>query len=305
MLPGNPVAATDPANEHRPVTNDMDATAAPIQVGAPLALAAAAPALADREAVFDVRGAGVWYGRHLALRDVSMRIPGNAVTALIGPSGCGKSSFLRCLNRMHDLTDSAGVFGQFLFGGLDMYAPGVDPVAVRRRIGMVFQQPNPFWKSVYDNVAFGPRVLGMKQELDQRVEAGLRRAALWEELKDRLRTPATSLSGGQQQRLCIARALATDPEVLLMDEPCSALDPVATAQIEELMTALKKHYTMVVVTHNMHQAARVADMTAFFTVEAGEEGRRTGVLVEYDETDRMFTHPSDPRTEAYITGRFG
>jgi phosphate transport system ATP-binding protein len=305
MLPVHPVAATDPADEHRPVTNDMDATAAPIQVGAPSTLATAAPARGDREIVFDVRGAGVWYGRHLALRDVSLQIPGNAITALIGPSGCGKSSFLRCLNRMHDLTASAGVVGDFRFHGLDVYAPGVDPVAVRRRIGMVFQQPNPFWKSVYDNVAFGPRMLGMKQDLDQRVEAGLRRAALWEELKNRLRAPATSLSGGQQQRLCIARALATDPEVLLMDEPCSALDPVATAQIEELMTELRKDCTVVVVTHTMHQAARVADMTAFFSVEPGVEGRRTGILVEYDETDTMFTHPSDPRTEAYITGRFG
>ncbi|HSS59601.1 MAG TPA: phosphate ABC transporter ATP-binding protein, partial [Solirubrobacteraceae bacterium] len=189
--------------------------------------------------------------------------------------------------------------------GDPIYGAGIDPVAIRRRIGMVFQRSNPFPKSVYDNVAFGPRVLGMKQDLDQRVEAGLRRAALWDELKDRLRAPATSLSGGQQQRLCIARALAIDPEVLLMDEPCSALDPIATAQIEELMVDLKKEYTVVVVTHNMQQAARVADMTAFFSIEAGEEGRRPGILVEYDQTDRMFTNPSDARTEAYVTGRFG
>jgi phosphate transport system ATP-binding protein len=197
------------------------------------------------------------------------------------------------------------VSGDVHYHGEDLYASTVDPVEVRKRIGMVFQKPNPFPKSIYDNCAFGPRVLGMKGKMDERVERALRRAAIWDEVKDRLKLPALSLSGGQQQRLCIARALATDPEVLLMDEPCSALDPIATAKIEELMVELKKEFTVVVVTHNMQQAARVADMTAFFSVEVGEEGRRTGVLVEYDETTRMFTNPSDPRTEAYVTGRFG
>jgi phosphate transport system ATP-binding protein len=289
------------------VNPDMDATAAPIRVGAQQALSAspALPPVENREVVFGIRGGSVHYGSHLALKEVDMDIYRNFVTAFIGPSGCGKSTFLRCLNRLNDLIPSAKVGGDVLYHGDDLYASTVDPVEVRKRIGMVFQKPNPFPKSIYDNTAFGPRVLGMKGSMDERVELALHRAAIWDEVKDRLKLPALSLSGGQQQRLCIARALATDPEVLLMDEPCSALDPIATAKIEELMIELKKEFTVVVVTHNMQQAARVADMTAFFSVEVGEEGRRTGVLVEYDETTRMFTNPSDQRTEAYVTGRFG
>jgi phosphate transport system ATP-binding protein len=289
------------------VNPDMDATAAPIRVGAQQALSAsrALPPIENREVVFGIRDGSVHYGSHLALKEVSLDIYRNFVTAFIGPSGCGKSTFLRCLNRLNDLIPSAKVSGDVHYHGEDLYASSVDPVEVRKRIGMVFQKPNPFPKSIYDNTAFGPRVLGMKGDMDLRVETALKRAAIWDEVKDRLKQPALSLSGGQQQRLCIARALATDPEVLLMDEPCSALDPIATAKIEELMLDLKKEYTVVVVTHNMQQAARVADMTAFFSVEVGEEGRRTGILVEYDETTRMFTNPSEPRTEAYVTGRFG
>jgi phosphate transport system ATP-binding protein len=284
----------------------MDATAAPIRVGAQaLSASAALPPVENREVVFGIRGGAVRYGSHLALKEVNLDIYRNFVTAFIGPSGCGKSTLLRCLNRLNDLIPSAKVSGDVHYHGEDLYAATVDPVEVRKRIGMVFQKPNPFPKSIYDNTAFGPRVLGMKDRMDHRVETALRRAAIWDEVKDRLKQPALSLSGGQQQRLCIARALATDPEVLLMDEPCSALDPIATAKIEELMLELKKDFTVVVVTHNMQQAARVADMTAFFSVEVGEEGRRTGVLVEYDETSRMFTNPSEPRTEAYVTGRFG
>jgi phosphate transport system ATP-binding protein len=285
----------------------MDATAAPIRVGAQQALSASPvlPPIESREVVFGIRDGSVHYATHLALKEVDLDIYRNFVTAFIGPSGCGKSTLLRCLNRLNDLIPTARVSGEFHYHAEDLYAPSVDPVEVRKRIGMVFQKPNPFPKSIYDNTAFGPRVLGMKGDMDERVETALRRAAIWDEVKDRLKLPALSLSGGQQQRLCIARALATDPEVLLMDEPCSALDPIATAKIEELMLELKKQYTVVVVTHNMQQAARVADMTAFFSVEVGEEGRRTGVLVEYDATTRMFTNPSDQRTEAYVTGRFG
>ncbi len=285
----------------------MNTTAAPITVGATSHAASPAtlPPVANREVVFGIRDCSVHYGTHLALKDVNLDIYRSFVTAFIGPSGCGKSTLLRCLNRMNDLIPSARVGGDVQYHGQDLYATTVDPVEVRKRIGMVFQKPNPFPKSIYDNTAFGPRVLGMKDDMDERVETALRRAAIWDEVKDRLKLPALSLSGGQQQRLCIARALATDPEVLLMDEPCSALDPIATAKIEELMVELKKEFTVIVVTHNMQQAARVADMTAFFSVEVGEEGRRTGVLVEYDETTRMFTNPSDQRTEAYVTGRFG
>ncbi len=285
----------------------MDATAAPIRIGADPGMAAspALPPPEAREIVFGVRGASVHYGTHLALRDVDLDVYRNFVTAFIGPSGCGKSSFIRCFNRLNDLIPTARVGGQITYHGEDLYAPAVDAVEVRQRIGMVFQKPNPFPKSIYDNIAFGPRVLGMKGGLDERVEQALQRAAIWDEVKDRLKTPALSLSGGQQQRLCIARALATDPDVLLMDEPCSALDPIAPAKIEELMLELRRDFTVIVVTHNMQQAARVADMTAFFTVEVGDEGRRTGILIEYDETARMFTNPQDSRTEAYVTGRFG
>jgi phosphate transport system ATP-binding protein len=257
------------------------------------------------EVVFDVQDVGVSYDGKFAIRDVSMRIHKNQVTAIIGPSGCGKSTFIRVFNHMNDLIPGAQVHGRVLFHGEDLYGREVDPVEVRKLVGMVFQKPNPFPKSIYDNVAFGPRVLGWRQELDERVEKALRDAALWDEVKDRLKANALGLSGGQQQRLCIARALATEPEVILMDEPASALDPIATTRIEDLMHELKRDYTILIVTHNMQQAARVADMTAFFSVEVGAEGERTGILVEYDETSKIFTQPGDQRTEDYVTGRFG
>jgi phosphate transport system ATP-binding protein len=277
----------------------------PINVGpVEIAQQRQAPAPAQREVVFDIRDLEVDYGSTVAVSGVNLEIYGNYITAMIGPSGCGKSTFIRCLNRMNDLVPSAKIKGQVLYHGQDLYGEGVDPVEVRRRIGMVFQRANPFPKSIYDNVAWGPRVLGMKKDLDERVERALTDAALWNEVKDRLKKGALSLSGGQQQRLCIARAIAIEPEVLLLDEPASALDPIATAAIEELMHELKRDYTLVIVTHNMQQAARVADLTAFFTLEVGE-GRRTGVLVEYDDTDKIFTNPSDKRTEDYVTGRFG
>jgi phosphate transport system ATP-binding protein len=282
-----------------------DEVTIPINVGpVEIAQERKAPAPAQRETVFDIRELKVDYGPITAISGVNLEIYKNYITAMIGPSGCGKSTFIRCLNRMNDLVPSAKVEGQVLYRGEDMYADGVDPVEVRRRIGMVFQRANPFPKSIYDNVAWGPRVLGMKQGLDERVERALTSAALWDEVKDRLKKSALSLSGGQQQRLCIARAIAIEPEVLLLDEPASALDPIATSAIEDLMHELKKDYTLVIVTHNMQQAARVADLTAFFTLEVGE-GKRTGVLVEYDGTDKIFTNPSDKRTEDYVTGRFG
>jgi phosphate transport system ATP-binding protein len=259
----------------------------------------------SREVVFDVRDLEVYYGSFRALKDMTLDVRRNEVTAFIGPSGCGKSTFIRCFNRMNDLIPGARVEGNILYRGADLYAHGVDPVEVRKRIGMVFQKPNPFPKSIFDNVAFGPRVNRMQGDLGERVERALRQAALWDEVKDRLKESALSLSGGQQQRLCIARALATNPEVILMDEPASALDPISTTRIEDLMHDLKREYTIVIVTHNMQQAARVADMTAFFSVEVGEEGRRTGILVEYDSTAKIFTQPSDKRTEDYVTGRFG
>ena len=256
--------------------------------------------------LFDVSDLTVSYSGVPALRGVSLEIFKNHVTAFIGPSGCGKSTFIRCFNRMNDLIPAALVEGRILYHGTDLYAPEVDSVEVRKRIGMVFQKPNPFPKSIYDNVAFGPRVLGWKKNLDERVERALRHAALWDEVKNRLKASAYSLSGGQQQRLCIARCLAVEPDVLLMDEPASALDPISTTAIEDLMHTLKNEYTIVIVTHNMQQAARVADMTAFFSVDVDEEKDiRTGVLVEYDQTPTIFTNPSDKRTEDYVTGRFG
>jgi phosphate transport system ATP-binding protein len=259
----------------------------------------------QRDVVFDIRGLTVRYGRSTtAISDVDLEIYRNIITAVIGPSGCGKSTFIRCLNRMNDLVAGARIDGQVLYQGDDLYGSHVDPVEVRRRIGMVFQKANPFPKSIYDNVAWGPRVLGMKKGLDDRVEKALRGAALWDEVRDRLKKNALSLSGGQQQRLCIARAIAVEPEVLLLDEPASALDPIATSAIEELMHELKRDYTLVIVTHNMQQAARVADLTAFFSLEV-EEGRRSGVLVEDDSTEKIFTNPSDKRTEDYVSGRFG
>jgi phosphate transport system ATP-binding protein len=259
---------------------------------------------AARETVFDVRDLSVAYGSTTAISGVTLEIYRNLVTAVIGPSGCGKSTFIRCLNRMNDLIPSVSVEGNVLYHGIDLYGRDIDPIEVRRRIGMVFQRPNPFPKSIYDNIAFGLRVLGMKDDLHGRVERALTRAALWDEVKDRLRKSALGLSGGQQQRLCIARALAVEPEVILLDEPASALDPIATAAIEDLMHELKRDYTLVIVTHNMQQAARVADLTAFFSLEVAD-GRRSGILVEYDETEKIFTQPSDKRTEGYVTGRFG
>ena len=259
-----------------------------------------------REKVFSVSDLGVSYGGKPAIEDVSIDVFRNTVTAFIGPSGCGKSTFIRCFNRMNDLIPSAKVEGTVLYHGEDLYGRDVDPVEIRRRIGMVFQKPNPFPKSIYDNIAFGPRVLGMKGDLDERVEGALRHAALWDEVKDRLKDGALGLSGGQQQRLCIARALAVEPDVILMDEPASALDPISTTRIEDLMHDLKREYTIVIVTHNMQQAARVADMTAFFSVVVAEDGSaRRGILVEYDTTAKIFTTPSDKRTEDYVTGRFG
>jgi phosphate transport system ATP-binding protein len=260
----------------------------------------------SRNVLFDVRDLVASYGGVPALADVSLDIYQNFVTAFIGPSGCGKSTFIRCFNRMNDLIPSARVEGTILYHGVDLYGPQVEPVEVRKRIGMVFQKPNPFPKSIFDNVAFGPRVLGWKSGLQERVEQALRQAALWDEVKDRLKASALSLSGGQQQRLCIARCLAVEPDVLLMDEPASALDPISTTAIEDLMHELKRDYTIVIVTHNMQQAARVADMTAFFSVKVSEDGKnRTGVLVEYETTPTIFTKPSDKRTEDYVTGRFG
>jgi phosphate transport system ATP-binding protein len=257
-----------------------------------------------REVVFDIHDLTVSYGPLTAISGVDLQIYRNVITAIIGPSGCGKSTFIRCLNRMNDLVPATRIQGEILYRGSDLYASGVDPVEVRRRIGMVFQKANPFPKSIYDNVAWGPRVLGMRKALDDRVEKALHSAALWDEVKDRLKKNALSLSGGQQQRLCIARAIAVEPEVLLLDEPASALDPIATSAIEDLMHKLKREYTLVIVTHNMQQAARVADLTAFFSLEADEK-RRSGVLVEYDATSKIFTNPSDKRTEDYVTGRFG
>ena len=267
--------------------------------------AGARPKLAA-EAVFELGGVTVSYGGIPAVADVSLDVYRNHITALIGPSGCGKSTLIRCLNRMNDLIPSASVEGSVLYHGQDLYGKQVDPVEVRKRIGMVFQKPNPFPKSIFDNVAFGPRVLGMKDDLHARVERALRRAALWEEVKDRLDASAYGVSGGQQQRLCIARCLAVDPDVILMDEPCSALDPISTGKIEDLMLELKQDYSIVIVTHNMQQAARMSDRTAFLIVEldAGEK-HRTGRVVEYDETEKIFTNPSDQRTEDYVTGKVG
>jgi phosphate transport system ATP-binding protein len=255
--------------------------------------------------VFEIRDLAVRYGGSPAIRDVSLDIPEHAITAVIGPSGCGKSTFLRTLNRMNDLIPAFSQTGTIRYHGQDITARDVDPVAVRRNIGMVFQRPNPFPKSIYDNVAWGLRVLGLKDGLEDRVERALTQAALWDEVKDRLRASALSLSGGQQQRLCIARAIAVEPDVVLMDEPASALDPIATSAIEQLMHDLKTEYTFVIVTHNMQQAARVADMTAFFSISRGDEGARWGELVEYESTEKIFTDPSDKRTEDYVTGRFG
>jgi phosphate transport system ATP-binding protein len=255
--------------------------------------------------VFEVDGVRVSYGDNLALDTVTMGIQRGEITALIGPSGCGKSTFIRSFNRMNDLIPEARVEGTIRFHGVDLYGKDIDPVEVRRRIGMVFQKPNPFPRSIYDNITFGPKLMGVRKGFDDIVERSLRSAALWDEVKGSLKKSALALSGGQQQRLCIARALAVDPEVILMDEPCSALDPIATAKIEDLMQQLAGDYSIVIVTHNMQQAARVSSKTAFFTAHVSENGGRYGVLVEYEDTEKIFTNPKDPRTEGYITGRFG
>ena len=255
--------------------------------------------------VFGVSDLNVHYADFHAVKDVNIAVKEREITAFIGPSGCGKSTVLRCFNRMNDLIETARVDGEVRYHGVDLYGPEVDPVQVRRHIGMVFQKPNPFPKSIYDNIAFGPRIAGFKGNMDELVESSLDRAALWDEVKDILDQSAFALSGGQQQRLCIARAIATSPDVLLMDEPASALDPIATLRIEELMHELKSEYTIIIVTHNMQQAARVSDRTAFFNVSLNERGQRTGHLVEFDETGLIFTNPGEKATEDYITGRFG
>jgi phosphate transport system ATP-binding protein len=274
--------------------------------------AAAAPEAQDKKQrkessppLMELREVSVFYGDFEAVRDTNLPIGHNRITAMIGPSGCGKSTILRALNRMNDLIPGARVSGTVTFQGQDIYAAGVDPIQVRRRIGMVFQKPNPFPKSIYDNIAYGLRVNGLKGRLDDQVEQALTGAALWDEVKDKLKTSAFALSGGQQQRLCIARAIAVQPDVILMDEPCSALDPISTAKIEDLMRELAETYTIVIVTHNMQQAARVSHFTAFFTAEVDDRQVRHGRLIEFDDTDHIFTNPTDERTEAYVTGRFG
>jgi phosphate transport system ATP-binding protein len=303
-------------------TSTGEGSAATTAASVPAATAAADEAatvrieMAEREAgmeqapmgdpVFQLRDVSVHYDDVTAVDTCSFDVPENEIVALIGPSGCGKSTVLRSLNRMNDLVPSARVEGQVRYHGHDLYADGVDPVEVRRRIGMVFQQPNPFPKSIYENVAFGPKINGYGGNMDDLVEQSLVGAALWDEVKDKLHESGLALSGGQQQRLCIARAIATSPDVILMDEPCSALDPIATLRIEDLMRELKNDYTIVIVTHNMQQAARVSDRTAFFTLEVdAATGKRAGTLVEFDETTTIFTNASDPRTESYISGRFG
>jgi len=278
-------------------------TAAPVRVSS-----SSLKDLMEARVVFELDRLEVFYGAFRAVRDVTLTIHERQITAFIGPSGCGKTTVLRCLNRMNDLIPGARVGGKATYHGVDLYGSEVSATEVRRRIGMVFQRPNPFPKSIYDNIAYGPRINGIRDrsKLDAIVEKSLRAAALWDEVKDRLRSSALGMSGGQQQRLCIARSISVEPEVLLMDEPCSALDPIATARIEELMRELKKHYTIVIVTHNMQQAARVSDRTAFFTAELdAKSDQRTGVLVEYDATAKIFSNPRDERTENYITGRFG
>ena len=287
--------------------NDFDLPPTPVVDTDPADEPAATPAPPAREVVFEVEGLSVRYSGFRAVREVDLDVARGEITAFIGPSGCGKTTVLRSLNRMHDLTRGAEVRGAITYHGENLYGPKVDPAEVRRRIGMVFQKPNPFPKSIYDNIAYGPRINGTRKraQLDDIVEHALTRAALWGEVKDKLKSSALALSGGQAQRLCIARSLAVEPDVLLMDEPCSALDPIATARIEDLMEELKDDLTIVIVTHNMQQAARVSDRTAFYTAEAGADGRRVGHLVEYDVTETIFTKPTDPRTEGYITGRFG
>ncbi|MGB8698458.1 MAG: phosphate ABC transporter ATP-binding protein PstB [Thermosynechococcaceae cyanobacterium] len=257
------------------------------------------------EFVLEAVNLNIYYGDFLAVRDVNLQIPRHQITAFIGPSGCGKSTLLRSFNRLNDLIESFHLTGQLYYHNQHLYSRQVDPVLVRRRIGMVFQKPNPFPKSIYDNVAYGPRINGFKGNLDDLVERSLRQAALWDEVKDKLKESGLSLSGGQQQRLCIARTIAVQPDVVLMDEPCSALDPISTLRIEELMNDLKEQYTIIIVTHNMQQASRVSDKTAFFNAEATEKGGKVGYLVEYDDTVNIFTNPRKTHTRDYIAGRFG
>ena len=259
----------------------------------------------DQQMVLRAKRVNVFYGSQIAVKEVSLGIPSNKVVAFIGPSGCGKSTILRCFNRMNDLIPSAKVEGEIVFKGRDIYAPKVDPVELRRSIGMVFQRPNPFPKSIYENIAFGARINGYKGDMDQLVEESLQKAALWDEVKDKLRQSGLALSGGQQQRLCIARAIAIAPEVILMDEPCSALDPISTLKIEELIQELKQQYTILIVTHNMQQASRVSDYTAFYNAEATEDGDKVGYLVEYNDTETIFQSPQQEKTQEYVSGRFG
>jgi phosphate transport system ATP-binding protein len=261
--------------------------------------------LSASSAVLEARNVNIYYGSFLAVRDVCMGIPRNKITAFIGPSGCGKSTLLRCFNRLNDLIDSFRLEGEISYHGQNLFAPQVDAVDVRRRIGMVFQKPNPFPKSIYDNIAYGARVNGYKGDMDELVETSLRKAALWDEVKDKLKANGLAISGGQQQRLCIARTIAVQPEVVLMDEPCASLDPISTLKIEELMHQLKEQFTIVIVTHNMQQASRVSDMTAFFNVKLSESGKRTGYLVEHDRTESIFQNPKQQSTQEYVSGRFG
>lgn len=261
--------------------------------------------LVATNAVLSARSVSVYYGSSLAVQDVSLDIPRGEIVAFIGPSGCGKSTILRCFNRMNDLVASARVTGQITYNNEDLYGAKVDAVSIRSRIGMVFQRPNPFPKSIYENIAFGARINGYRGDMDELVEGSLRRAALWDEVKDKLRDSGLALSGGQQQRLCIARAIAIQPEVILMDEPCSALDPISTLRIEELIKELSGDYTIVIVTHNMQQASRVSDRTAFFNAQATDSGNKVGYLVEYDRTERIFHDPAEEATRDYVTGRFG
>ncbi len=255
--------------------------------------------------VFQTKDLNIYYGNFLAVRDVNIDIPKNAITAFIGPSGCGKSTVLRCFNRLNDLINSFHIDGKIFYHNQDLYAPDIDPVEVRRQIGMVFQKANPFPKTIYDNIAFGPRLIGYKGDMDELVERSLKQAALWDDVKDKLKALGTDLSGGQQQRLCIARAIAVQPDVILMDEPCSALDPISTLKVEDLIQELKENYTIIIVTHNMQQASRASDYTAFFNVQANEKGQRTGYIVEYDLTERIFQDPQQQATREYVSGRFG
>jgi phosphate transport system ATP-binding protein len=310
-----PDSSTPGAPAERAAQDQAPETPTGMPTGAPQVQLAAPTAALGRQAtehraesivpVMELAGVSVFYGDFQAVRDTNLPIDQNRITAMIGPSGCGKSTILRSMNRMNDLIPGARVEGTVSYHGQDIYAAEVDPIQVRRNIGMVFQKPNPFPKSIYDNIAYGLRINGMKSKLDDHVEQALTSAALWDEIKDKLNTSALALSGGQQQRLCIARAIAVQPDVILMDEPCSSLDPISTSKIEDLMRELAENYTIVIVTHNMQQAARVSHYTAFFTAEADDRGVRYGRLVEFDETDRIFTRPADRRTEDYVTGRFG